>query len=63
MNTFYIITNHQKDENLEITRQIQKYLEEHGKKCYIQSEISENIKNQEYKFPGERNFALQGSDK
>ena len=38
MNTFYIITNHQKDENLEITRQIQSYLEAHGKACYIQSE-------------------------
>ncbi len=38
MNTFYIITNHQKDENLEVTKQIQNYLEEHGKKCYIQYE-------------------------
>ena len=37
MNTFYIITNHQKDEKLEVTKQIQKYLEENGKTCYIQS--------------------------
>ena len=36
MNTFYIITNHQKDENLKITKEIQQYLEEHGKTCYIQ---------------------------
>ena len=38
MNTFYIITNHQKDENLEMTRKIQTYLEEHQKNCYIQCE-------------------------
>ena len=38
MNTFYIITNHQKDENLEMTRKIQTYLEEHQKTCYIQCE-------------------------
>lgn len=38
MNTFYIITNHQKDENLETTRKIQTYLEEHQKNCYIQCE-------------------------
>ena len=50
MNTFYIITNHQKDENLEITRQIQNYLEAHGKACYIQSESAAELKSQEYKF-------------
>ena len=38
MNTFYIVTNHQKDENLEMTRKIQTYLEEHQKNCYIQCE-------------------------
>ena len=36
MNIFYIITNHQKDEKLEVTRQIQEYLEQKGKTCYIQ---------------------------
>ena len=27
MNKFYIITNHQKDEKLEVTRKIQEYME------------------------------------
>ena len=38
MNIFYIITNHQKDEDLEMTKKIQTYLEEHEKTCYIQCE-------------------------
>ena len=50
MNTFYIITNHQKDENLEVTRQIQGYLEEHGKTCYIQQEAKEGTEGTGYKF-------------
>ena len=29
MEKFYIITNHQKDEKLEVTRKIQEYLEKH----------------------------------
>lgn len=36
MNTFYIITNEQKDKNLEVTRTIQEYLEKNGKTCFIQ---------------------------
>lgn len=50
MNTFYIITNHQKDENLEMTRQIQKYLEKHGKTCYIQCEGKACEAQADYKF-------------
>ncbi len=38
MNIFYIITNHQKDEDLKITKEIQRYLEEHQRICYIQGE-------------------------
>ncbi len=37
METFYIITNFQKDPNLETAGLIRQYLEEKGKKCYIQS--------------------------
>lgn len=50
MNSFYIITNHQKDEKLEVTRQIQSYLEEHGKTCYIQCEAKSAIGEADYKF-------------
>ena len=50
MNTFYIITNHQKDENLEMTREIQNYLENHGKTCYIQSEAKVGPEHADYKF-------------
>lgn len=50
MNTFYIITNHQKDEKLEVTRQIQEYLKEHGKTCYIQQEAKERTEGTDYKF-------------
>lgn len=50
MDIFYIITNHQKDENLEMTRQIQDYLEKHGKTCYIQCESQEGEGHPEYKF-------------
>lgn len=53
MNTFYIITNHQKDEKLEVTRQIQSYLEEHGKTCYIQWEGKEGIDGVGYKYTNE----------
>lgn len=50
MNTFYIITNHHKDEKLEVTRQIQGYLEENGKTCYIQQEAKEGTETKDYKF-------------
>lgn len=38
MDVFYIITNHQKDENMKMTGMIREYLEKHGKTCYIQKE-------------------------
>lgn len=50
MDKFYIITNHQKDENLEVTRKIQEYLEEHGKVCYIQYEAKLGTEAENYKF-------------
>lgn len=50
MKTFYIITNHYKDEKLEVTRKIQEYLKEHGRTCYIQNETQELPKDSEYKF-------------
>ena len=50
MNIFYIITNHQKDEKLEVTRQIQGYLEEKGKICYIQQLAKEGTEEEGYKF-------------
>ena len=53
MNTFYIITNHQKDEKLEVTRQIQGYLEEHENTCYIQQEAKEGAEGTSYKFTDE----------
>ena len=37
MDTFYIITNYQKDPDLETAQAIQQYLEKKGKICYIQS--------------------------
>lgn len=50
MNIFYIITNHQKDEDLEITRKIQQYLEDKGKTCYIQCEGKSCEAQKNYKF-------------
>lgn len=50
MDIFYIITNHQKDEKLEMTRQIQEYLEKHGKTCYIQCEAKVGTEDADYKF-------------
>lgn len=50
MNVFYIITNHQKDPNLEITKKIQTYLESHGKICYLQKNKSESETQEDYKF-------------
>lgn len=37
MDYFYIITNRQKDQEFETTRQIQKYLEQHGRHCQVRS--------------------------
>lgn len=50
MDIFYIITNHQKDENLEMTRQIQEYLEKNKKTCYIQCEPKTGVETEDYKF-------------
>ena len=50
MNTFYIITNHHKDEKLEVTRQIQEYLEKHGKTCFIQGKAKSGADEADYKF-------------
>lgn len=50
MNTFYIITNHHKDEKLEVTRQIQEYLEKHGKTCFIQRKAKSEADEADYKF-------------
>lgn len=38
MNTFYVITNRSKDESLETTKRIQKYIEEKGKRCVLAEE-------------------------
>ena len=35
METFYIITNYSKDENYEVTRQIQDYIEKRGRTCIL----------------------------
>ena len=50
MDHFYIITNHQKDEKLEVTRQIQEYLEKHGKTCGIQQKTNPGTQKAAYKF-------------
>lgn len=36
MDTFYIVTNYQKDPEMNTAREIQQYLEQKGKTCYIQ---------------------------
>ena len=38
MKSFYIITNACKDPNLVLTGFVQKYLEQHGKKCYVHTQ-------------------------
>ena len=53
MNTFYIITNHHKDEKLEVTKQIRGYLEKNGKTCYIQWEPKEGEEGLGYKYTNE----------
>lgn len=50
MNIFYIITNHQKDENMEMTGLIRDYLEAHGKVCYIQEEKNTECTEADYRY-------------
>lgn len=57
MNTFYIITNYQKDKNLEMTKQIQQYLESHGKTCYIQPKGKMAGLQSDYKFTNAEEIA------
>ncbi|MFA9375418.1 MAG: NAD(+)/NADH kinase [Lachnotalea sp.] len=45
MNKFYIITNHQKDEELIITKMIQDYLLKNGKECIIHEKEEKTLKN------------------
>jgi NAD+ kinase len=42
METFYVITNYQKDPEFQTAGFIQKYLEEKGKKCYVQQKEAGN---------------------
>lgn len=49
MNKFYIITNHQKDEEFIMTKTIRDYLVSNGKECIIQESNSE-IKSGNYAF-------------
>lgn len=50
MNRFYIITNRQKDKDLQMTEKIRSYLERHGKVCDIQPEEAEKVSSTGYKF-------------
>lgn len=43
MNKFYIITNHQKDDELTMTKTIQDYLFKNGKECIIQENTTEKL--------------------
>ena len=36
MDTFYIITNYQKDPEMTVAHEIREYLKSKGKTCYIQ---------------------------
>jgi NAD+ kinase len=49
LNKFYIITNHQKDEGLTLTKSIRDYLLAHGKECIIQEE-SLTTRTKDYMF-------------
>lgn len=53
MNTFYVITNYQKDPELKTAGLIKQYLEEKGKKCYIQ-QCGEGRPSEQYKFTDAR---------
>lgn len=49
MNTFYIITNYQKDPKFETATFIKNYLEQKGRRCYIQQkEVSQQIGQYKY---------------
>lgn len=50
MNKFYIITNRQKDEKLEMTEKIRRYLEEHGCTCYVQQKNADGGHMDGYRF-------------
>ena len=41
METFYIITNRLKDPDFRITREIQNYIEDHGKRCVLSKKDEE----------------------
>lgn len=43
MNTFYVVTNYQKDPQLATARFIRDYLESKGKVCYIQEKVQGNV--------------------
>ena len=45
MNKFCIITNPDKDMNYDMTRQIIKYLKEHGKECYFAPSLQDGYEN------------------
>lgn len=49
MDSFYVITNHVKDPNLEKTNLIKNYLEEKGKVCYVQDSGAQD-KEHRYKY-------------
>lgn len=59
MDVFYIITNHLKDPFMEYTARIRTYLEEHGKKCYVQPGNTEMHKGVSYP---EQEEAPEGSE-
>ena len=39
MERFYLIANQTKDRNFAVTRKVVKYLEEHGKQCFLSPQI------------------------
>ena len=43
MERFYIITNQQKDPNLEVTNEIRDFLESRGKQCVIQDGCADAV--------------------
>ena len=45
MDKFCIITNPDKDKNYEMTRQITRYLGDHGKECFIASSLLDEYDN------------------
>lgn len=57
MDVFYIITNDQKDPDLEVTKKIQTYLESHGKTCYLQEKSKETVSQGAYKFTNAKDIS------